>query len=598
MVDPLGQPQHILDMRLGDEDRPAVIGDHILHQPAAPTDHGHVPPIDRVSDVPAAVDVATHAINDGPADPLDLGRIGDDIAPAGYAFQSARDDEDAVLGRDRVDDRSEWMRGGRGLGLRADLYGAGQADDLGAFPEGAQPIDLRLLPCLTVLYLISHLDRANIGNAKILGLTEDLGLSGLQYNIALSLFFIPYVLLEVPSNILLKRFTRPSMYLGTLIVSWGIIMTLTGVVQNFGGLVTMRILLGIFEAGFFPGSVYLCSLWYMPRDLGTRVASFFSASALSGAFSGLLAAAISKMDGVAGYAGWRWIFILEGLITVVLGLLCFFCLVDSPQLSSKWLDQDEIRFLQIQHFIKEGGQFREEQQRTTWADVWGVMRNWRLYLLAYIMMCQSACNYGTKFTLPTVTKAMGFTNINAQLMTVPPYIAGALTAILFSKLSDRCAWRMPFVAIPLLLIITGYAIVLGLKGNLAAHVGPGFFALIIACMGIYPTYPATASWAINNLAPSKRRAIGSAFNICMGNTGGIIGSYMYLSREAPTYPTGFGLSLAFGVSGLIVALALEGWFWWANRRRMRMGEMEVREMYTDEQLLAMGDRSPLFRYML
>lgn len=132
----------------------------------------------------------------------------------------------------------------------------------------------------------------------------------------------------------------------------------------------------------------------MPRDLGTRVASFFSASALSGAFSGLLAAAISKMDGIAGYAGWRWIFILEGLITVVLGLMCFLCLVDSPQLSNKWLDQDEIRFLQIQQIIKEGGQFREEQQRTTWSDVWGVMRNWRLYLLAYIMMCQSACNYG------------------------------------------------------------------------------------------------------------------------------------------------------------------------------------------------------------
>ncbi|KAL4989605.1 major facilitator superfamily domain-containing protein [Aspergillus falconensis] len=462
-------------------------------------------------------------------------------------------------------------------------------------PERRRKIDLRLLPCLTVLYLISHLDRANIGNAKILGLTEDLGLSGIQYNVALSLFFIPYVLLEVPSNILLKRFTRPSVYLGTLIVTWGIIMTLTGVVRNFGGLVTMRILLGIFEAGFFPGSVYLCSLWYMPRDLGTRVASFFSASALSGAFSGLLAAAISKMDGVAGYAGWRWIFILEGLITVVLGLLCFFFLIDSPQLSSKWLDQDEIRFLEIQHFIKEGGEFREEQQKTTWRDVWEVMRNWRLYLLAYIMMCQCACNYGTKFTLPTVTKAMGFTNINAQLMTVPPYIAGALSAILFSKISDRCAWRMPFVAMPLLLIITGYAIVVGLRGNLAAHVGPGFFALIIACMGIYPTYPATASWAINNLAPSKRRAIGSAFNICMGNTGGIIGSYMYLGREAPTYPTGFGLSLAFGASGLIVALVLEGTFWWANRGRQRMGEMEIRELYTDEQLLAMGDRSPLFR---
>ncbi|KAL2832293.1 major facilitator superfamily domain-containing protein [Aspergillus pseudoustus] len=459
-------------------------------------------------------------------------------------------------------------------------------------------IDIRLIPMLAVLYLISHLDRANIGNAKILGLTEDLGLDGIQYNIALSLFFIPYVLLEVPSNILLKRFSRPSVYLGTLIVSWGIIMTLTGVVRNFGGLVAMRLLLGIFEAGFFPGSVYLCSLWYMPRELGTRVASFFCASALSGAFSGLLAAAISNMDGVGGYAGWRWIFLIEGLITVLLGVACFFLLIDSPRLSTRWLDQDEIRYLEIQHFIKEGGQFKEEQQRTTLRDVWGVMKNPRLYLAAYIMLCQSACNYGTKFTLPTVTKAMGFTSINAQLMTVPPYIAGAISAIAFSYISDRHQRRFPFVAIPLLLIITGYAIILGLKGELEAHVGPGFFALIIACMGIYPTYPATASWAINNLAPSKRRAIGSAFNICMGNTGGIIGSYMYLDRESPTYQTGFGLSLAFGVSGLLVAVILEASLVWANRRNEAVVEREVRERYTDEELVALGDRSPLFRYML
>ncbi|OQE20156.1 hypothetical protein PENFLA_c017G01681 [Penicillium flavigenum] len=459
-------------------------------------------------------------------------------------------------------------------------------------------IDVRLIPMLAVLYLISHLDRANIGNAKILGLAEDLGLSGIQYNIALSLFFVPYILLEVPSNIILKRFTRPSIYLGILIVTWGSIMTLTGVVKNFGGLLAMRLLLGIFEAGFFPGSVYLCSLWYMPRELGTRVGAFFCASALSGAFSGLLAAGISKMDGIGGYAGWRWIFIIEGLITVILGIGCFFLLIDSPRLSTRWLDQDEIRYMGIQQFIKDGGQLREEQEKTTLKDIWGVMKNWRLYLLAYIMMCQSACNYGTKFTLPSVTKAMGFQNTNAQLMTVPPFIAGAISAIAFTNISDRYNWRFPFVAAPLMLIIIGYAIIIGLKGQLEAHVGAGFFAMIVACMGIYPTYPATASWAINNLAPSKRRAIGSALNICMGNTGGIIGSYMYLDQESPTYLTGFGLSLAFGVSGLLVACIVELSFVYANRRNGRLSETEVREKYTDEQLLSLGDRSPLFRYLL
>jgi MFS family permease len=132
----------------------------------------------------------------------------------------------------------------------------------------------------------------------------------------------------------------------------------------------------------------------MPRELGSRVGAFFCASALSGAFSGLLAAGISKMDGIGGYAGWRWIFIIEGLITVALGIACFLLLIDSPPLSTGWLDQDEIRYMRIQQFIKDGGQLKEEQEKTTLKDIWGVIKNWRLYLLAYIMMCQSACNYG------------------------------------------------------------------------------------------------------------------------------------------------------------------------------------------------------------
>lgn len=132
----------------------------------------------------------------------------------------------------------------------------------------------------------------------------------------------------------------------------------------------------------------------MPRDLATRIAVFYCASSLSGAFSGLLAAGIAKMDGVGGYEGWRWIFILEGLVTVILGVMCFFCLIDSPRLSGKWLAPDEIRYLELQHFIKDGGQFKEERKGASWKDIRAILLNWRMYLLAYILLCQSACSYG------------------------------------------------------------------------------------------------------------------------------------------------------------------------------------------------------------
>lgn len=454
---------------------------------------------------------------------------------------------------------------------------------------------------LAILYLISQLDRANIGNAKIEGLATDLKLGDIQYNIVLSLFFIPYILLEVPSNVLLKRFKRPSYYIGILVTAWGVIMAMHGVVQNFAGLLSVRLLLGVFEAGFYPGAVYLCTFWYMPRQLATRIACFYCTSALSGAFSGLLAAGIAQLDGAGGYEGWRWIFILEGLATIVLGVCCFFFLVDSPSLSSRWLSPDEIRFLELQHFIKQGGRFSEEEagNKFNWHDLRMVVTNWRLYMQAYILMCISACSYGTKFTMPSIVKGMGFTNTKAQLMTAPAYLAGAASSIFFARLSDHFHWRMPFVVIPLGLMTIGYAVITSFKGNLAdSHVGPGYFAIVLACMGIYPVQPAGSSWAANNLAPSSRRAIGVAFIICVGNMGGIVGSYMYLDREAPTYQTGYGLSLAFGASGMLVAILLELSYQWGNKRKENVNEEQVRALYSEDELIKLGDKSPLFRYVL
>lgn len=384
-----------------------------------------------------------------------------------------------------------------------------------------------------------------------------------------------------------------------MVTVWGIVMTLHGVVNNFSQLLAVRILLGIFEAGFFPGAVYLCTFWYMPKDLASRIAWFYCTSALSGAFSGLLAAGIAQMDGIGGYQGWRWIFIIEGLFTIFLGITVFFLLIDTPELSGRWLSADEIRFLELQRFIKEGGRFDEETPTVPWHELKAVVTNWRIYLLSYLLLGISACAYGTKYTLPTITKSMGFSSTNAQLMTVPAYIAGALSSIFFSRLSDHYHWRMPFVAIPMALIAIGNAIIISFKGDLGgSHIGPAYFGIILTCMGIYPVQPAASSWTANNIAPSSRRAIGVAFNLCVGNIGGIIGSYMYLDAEAPAYWTGFGLSLAFGAMGVVVSLILEASYKFGNQKRAKLSEEDIRSQYSEEELLRLGDKSPLFKYTL
>ncbi|GAB7366415.1 hypothetical protein MBLNU230_g8212t1 [Neophaeotheca triangularis] len=461
-------------------------------------------------------------------------------------------------------------------------------------------VDIRLVPLLALLYLMSHLDRSNIGNTKIEGIDQDLGISDVQWNVLLSLFFVPYILLEIPSNIILKRFNRPSYYMGILVTCWGIIMTCHGVVTNYAGIMVLRILLGVFEAGFFPGAVYLASFWYMPKDLAARISWFYCFSALSGAFSGMLAAAIAQMDGVGGYEGWRWIFILEGVVTVAVGVATFFIMVDTPSLSTKWLKPEEVRFLNLQHFVKQGGRFADETQerRNIWHDLKAVLLNWRLWLLTWVQFCQSATAYGTKFTLPTLTRAMGFESTNAQLMSAPPYVLGAIATIVLAKISDRVYWRMPFVVGPFAAICTGFAIMLGLQGDFENQLGASYFAVCIACMGIYPAAPALIAWVGNNSAPSSRRAVALATNICMGNVGGIMGSYMFYDSDAPAYNTGFGLSITFGITGLLAAVAAELSFKWANSKRDKLDEEEIRARYDNDELMRMGDNNPLYRYTL
>ncbi|KAK1228308.1 hypothetical protein PQX77_008653 [Marasmius sp. AFHP31] len=210
-------------------------------------------------------------------------------------------------------------------------------------------IDLRLLPILGSMYCMSFLDRGasvvlvsfdycyslrggwkgNIGNARLQGLEADLGLVGNQYNIALTMFFIPYCIFECPSNLILKR-ARPRIWLPGITVVWGTVMTVMGLVKNYPQLVTCRVFLGIAEAGLFPGVIYHFTIWYPRHMLQLRIGLFYGTAALSGAFSGLLAFGISYMSGTGGFNGWRWIFILEGLGTVIVGLVGFLVLVDFP----------------------------------------------------------------------------------------------------------------------------------------------------------------------------------------------------------------------------------------------------------------------------
>jgi MFS family permease len=172
-------------------------------------------------------------------------------------------------------------------------------------------VDKFTIPTVMLAYLLCFLDRTNIGNARLFGMERDLGMVGNQYQIAVAVLFVPYVLIEVPSNLLLKKF-RPSRWLAFIMIGWGIVSTLTGIVQSYAGLVATRVLLGLLEGGLLPGLTVYLTLFYTKKEIALRIAYLFVSSALAGACGGLLAYGIGYMDGLAGLSGWRWIFILEG----------------------------------------------------------------------------------------------------------------------------------------------------------------------------------------------------------------------------------------------------------------------------------------------
>ncbi|EXJ58571.1 hypothetical protein A1O7_05998 [Cladophialophora yegresii CBS 114405] len=459
-------------------------------------------------------------------------------------------------------------------------------------------IDYRLVPLLGVLYLLAFIDRGNIGNAKIAGLYDDLHLHGMQYNTALTLFFVPYGFFEVPSNIVLK-ILRPSIWISILMFSWGTVMTLMGVISSYQGLLVTRFFLGVTESGFFPAATYLLTIWYLRYEVQRRMAVFYAAASLSGAFSGLLAYGIQHMDGIAGLAGWKWIFIIEGLLPVAGSFFVWFLLPDSPE-TARFLTKDEKEFI-INRLALETG---SGHGRVTNSDkirlrhIVAAFKEWKIWGAVVMFWANTIGVYGFTATVPSVIEELGYTSANAQLMTIPIYVFAMIMTLIFAFWSDRVEQRTPF-------IMAGFSIAaVGFIGELAIPhprlPGVTYFFLFPLAAGLYSPFICIVCLVGNNLAPSSKRAVGMALLISIGNFGGIAGSNIYIASQAPKYPTGFGTGLGICVAAVAMAYVLRRAYRAENAKRdaFMMGKTddEVKAMYTEQELLDLGDKSPFYRY--
>ncbi|KAI0127993.1 major facilitator superfamily domain-containing protein [Xylariales sp. AK1849] len=476
--------------------------------------------------------------------------------------------------------------------LAAQRHGAARIEEDPTFGVDEKKLvaklDRHLIPLIMLLYTFSFLDRVNIGNARLYMMQEDLGLVGNQYQIAVSILFVTYLLFEVPSNLVLKRFT-PSRWIALLTTAWGIVATLTGLVNSFGALVACRLILGMLEAGLFPGlNVYL-TFFYCKRELALRVGYLFVSAAIAGSLGGLLAYGIGHMQGVQGLNGWRWIMIIEGLPTFVLGIATFFFLPNSPD-SAYFLTENEKK-LMISRSRRNYGDTASAQQFSK-TDMMAAFKDWKVWVFCAGQFGMDTMLYGFSTFLPTIINGIGkWTTAEVQLLTIPCYFFGAVTYMSIAYLSDRMQRRGVFCVVFGAISVVGYGVLLS-----DAAAGVHYFGCFLVAMGLYVAVGLPLAWLPNNSPRYGKRTTANGMQLTIGNSSGIMSPFIYLTTEGPRYIRGNAVSLSMVGMGTCAYGFL--WFWLARQNRKRdAGPVDpAHEGLSEEELAELGDESPHYRY--
>ncbi|KAL8773501.1 MAG: hypothetical protein Q9209_001605 [Squamulea sp. 1 TL-2023] len=468
-----------------------------------------------------------------------------------------------------------------------------EAIDVPKFDQTAEQklvrkLDLHIIPIFMLLYLFSFLDRVNIGNARLYGMEDDLGLEGNQYQTAVSILFVTYILSEVPSNLVLKKFT-PSRWISFITTSWGIIATLTGITQNYAGLIACRLLLGLFEGGLFPGATVYLTLFYTKRELALRVGYLFCSAAIAGAIGGLLAYGIGFMDGVSGQSGWRWILIIEGLPSFVLGIATWFLLADNPE-TAFYLSSEE-KHLMKERLDRQIGQTASAQEFHK-ADVYAALKDWKVYAFCAGQFGTDTMLYGYSTFLPTIIKGIGnWSTAQTQALTIPCYCLGALSYLVVARISDSQQKRGLYTVIFGGISVIGYGVLIA-DSSMSVH----YFGCFLVALGLYVTTGLPLAWLANNQPRYGKRTTATGMQLSIGNTSGIMAAFLYPTSEGSRFIRGHAVTLAMvGIANVIFAFM--SWYLSRQNTRRRRGEEDAKVANMSEDEIAdLGDRSPRFDY--
>ncbi|TKX26223.1 MFS transporter-like protein 21 [Elsinoe australis] len=445
-------------------------------------------------------------------------------------------------------------------------------------------LDTFIAPVMMLLMLISYLDRGNIGFAATQGMTVDIGLGPQQLNVAVSVFYIFYILAEFPTSIFVKRLQFHRVIPG-ITLCWGLVCLCTGFVQNFAGLITTRILLGFFEGCLFPSmTLFLCN-WYLRHELAVRISFLFVASALSGAFGGLIAFGVLRMDGVAGYPGWRWLYILEGIITVVWAGICV-KVVPKDYQTAYFLNGEDRAIMKRRAEIAEA--YSGGDGHTTLADIKLAAKDIKSWVHGIIQICVVTILYSFGTFLPIIVReGFGYSLEQSQYLCIPPNLVGAVVYAVGAVLSDKYKARFWSLIIVAPLGIIGHTLLL-----CPIPTSVKYFATYLIAAACFLCTGTNIAWLSGNCAPDGKRAGSVGILLTLTNIGGVVSGQIYYSKAAPHYYLGHGWSLG--------CLVFAWCGWWIVRAIYKKREAEkdrlIAEGRTESQETLLTDRSPSFRY--
>ncbi|KAH7227087.1 major facilitator superfamily domain-containing protein [Fusarium redolens] len=419
--------------------------------------------------------------------------------------------------------------------------------------------DRRLLPIVCCLYVLSYLDRGNIGNAKTAGAKEDLGLSDSEWAWVLNSFYICYVCFEWTN--LFWKVLPASKYVATLCVCWGTAAMCSGAAKNLGGLIATRALLGVFEAGFGAGAPYFLSLFYRRKELGFRVSLLLGMSPLANCFASALAYGITHIRG--SMEPWRYLFIIEGAPTVAFSVVAWFFLADSPD-KAKYLSEEDATY------AVERLQVRDRTKKTgvRWNQIFAGLTDYQNYIHTVIHFC---CNYsfaGLSNFLPTIVRDMGYSSVTAQGLTAPPYFLAFICCVLAA----------------LIIIVQD-------ESKKATR----YAAIFLASCGVFPALCINITWLLNNQGGDSKKGAGLAILATFGQCSSFVSSVVFPSSDGPLYlrgtAIGCGLTGLISILGLGLHFALER----ENKRRDREYGPVDADMAVD--VTELGDKNKNFRYL-